>query len=116
MKKPDNGKDNFLDLVPVHDNEWDENGDGGVYLLVPRFRNKWMKKVAARLGKSEFVKVSLDANGTKAWKLMDGNRSVAEIARQVGPEADENMEQSYDRLADFISILARNKFVQLKNL
>ncbi len=108
------GQDNFLDLVPEKSCRWEPNGDGGVYLLVPRFRNRWFKKLALKLGKTEFVNVKLDALGSRVWNLVDGAGSVAQIGKSLGPEADENEEQMYQRLSEFLSMLARNKFVSLK--
>jgi hypothetical protein len=109
-------KDNFLDLIPVRNCKWETTGEGKTFLVVPRFKNRWMKKIALRLGKSEVVRVYFDDNGAKVWNLVDGSKSVEEIGKLMEKEKrkDETQQQVYDRLTEFLSILARNKFISLK--
>ena len=73
-----------------------------------------MKKIALRLRKSELVRVYFDDNGAKVWNLVDGSKSVVEIGKLMEKEKDETQQQVYDRLTEFLSILARNKFISLK--
>jgi predicted RNA-binding protein (virulence factor B family) len=115
MMKLEN-RGNFLDLIPDRNCQWDKTGDGRTYLLVPRFKNQWMKKIALRLGKSEFVKVYFDDNGDRVWGLIDGSKSVEEIGKLMEKEKgkDETPQQVYDRLTEFMSILARNNFIRFK--
>jgi len=107
-------KDNFLDLIPVRNCKWETTEEGKTFLVVPRFKNRWMKRIALRLGKSEGVKVYFDDNGAKVWNLVDGSKSVEEIGKLIEKEKDETLQQVYDRLTEFLSILARNKFIRLK--
>jgi hypothetical protein len=107
-------KDNFLDLIPVRNCQWETTEEGKTFLVVPRFKNRLMKRIAQRLGKSEVVRVYFDANGVKVWNLIDGSRSVEQIGKSLEKEENETREQAYHRLTDFISILARNKFISLK--
>lgn len=128
-KTVDKKKGNFLDLIPEHSCRWEasenENeGTGGVDLLVPRFKNKWMKKFAMKLGKSELVKVHLDDMGAKVWNLMDGVNNVSQIGNLLaaGEEKTEEqtdeefMDQVFGRLTQYLTILERNKFITFKNL
>lgn len=107
-------KGNFLELVPERNCRWDKTGDGGIYLLVPRFKNRLMKRIALRLGKSELVKINLDDKGAGVWTLIDGTRSVQQIGDLVEKQEDESRQQVYERLSEFLSILARNRFIRLK--
>ncbi len=112
-------KGNFLDLVPDRNCQWDKTGDGRVYLLVPRFKNKWMKKIGLKLGKSETVKIHFDHRGTAVWELIDGIHTVEQIGKRMEKEktngTDETMDQVYGRLTEFLTILARNRFIRFKN-
>jgi hypothetical protein len=108
-------KDNFLDLIPVRNCKWETTEDGKTCFVVPRFRNRWMKRIALRMGKSEFVRVFLDDRGAEVWQLIDGVKSVETIGKHLEKESDETDEQVYDRLTDYLSILARNKFILLQN-
>jgi len=135
MTTVDKKKGNFLDLVPERSCRWEpveKEGTGGVDLLVPRFKNKWMKKFAQKLGKSELVKVHLDDMGVKVWNLMDGANTVGQIGDLIvseedntvdnangntnGNTNDEPMNPNYSRLTQYLTILERNKFITFKNL
>jgi hypothetical protein len=107
-------KDNFLDLIPVRNCKWETTEEGKTFLVVPRFKNPLMKRIALRFGKSELVRVYFDENGAKVWNLVDGCKSVVEIGKLMEREKDETQQQVYDRLTEFLSILARNKFISLK--
>lgn len=113
-------KGNFLDLVPERNCQWDKTGDGRVYLLVPRFKNRWMKKIALKLGKSETVKIHFDDRGTAAWELIDGSHTVEQIGQLIweknpNDDKEETMDRVYARLTEFLTILSRNRFIQFKN-
>ncbi len=112
--KDTNKQDNFLDLIPVRNCKWETTEDGNTCFVVPRFRNRLLKRIALKHGKSEFVRVNLDEKGAGVWHLIDGTNNVEQIGRLLEKEADETEEQMYDRLTEFISILARNKFIDLK--
>lgn len=107
-------QDNFLDLIPVRNCKWETTGDGKTCFVVPRFRNRLLKWIALKLGKSEFVRVNLDERGAGVWHLIDDTRNVEQIGKRLEKDADETDQQMYDRLTEFISILARNKFITLK--
>lgn len=108
-------QDNFLDLIPEKNCRWEQAEKGNVNLLVPRFKNRWMKKIALRLGKSELVKINFDEIGSRTWLLIDGNRKVEEIGKHLEEELKEKVQPVYQRLSEFLSILARNKFIYFKN-
>jgi ribosomal protein L14E/L6E/L27E len=112
--KETNGQDNFLDLVPVRNCKWETTEDGRTCFVVPRFRNRLLKWIASKHGKSEFVRVYLDDKGAAVWHLIDGTKSIEAIGKQLERENDETEERMFDRLSDYLSILARNKFIELK--
>jgi hypothetical protein len=116
-KKNIDKKGNFLDLVPEKTCQWEKTGDNKINLMVPRFKNRWLKKIAARLGKTEIVRIAMDDNGSLVWQLIDGSNTVDEIGRSMAnlKTDDESIEQVYQRLMEFITILSRNRFIRFKN-
>lgn len=114
-KKIETEQKNLLDMVPKRTSKWGTDDNGLVYLLVPRFRNKFMKWIANRLGKSEFVKVFFDEKGSPVWKLTDGSLSIMEIGEKIIKDPDETDQQMYERLAEFFIILRKNGFIELKD-
>ena len=112
MKKKD---DNFLDLIPEKNCRWEQAESGKIFLLVPRFKNQWLKKIARKLGKSELVKVHFDEIGSNTWRLIDGASTVEQIGQQLEKEMQDKVQPVYQRLSEFLSILSRNKFIYFKN-
>lgn len=107
--------DNFLDLVPFRNCKWETTEDGKTCFVVPRFRNRLLKWISLKHGKSEFVRVFLDDKGAAVWHLIDDTKNVEQIGKDLEKETDETVDQMYDRLSEYLSILARNKFINLKS-
>lgn len=105
---------NFLDLIPERNCQWEKTGDDRIDLLVPRFKNPLMKKIALKMGRSEYITLHLDALGTKVWDRIDGSRTVEQIGKLMKKE-NEEFQQLYERLTQFLSSLSRHHFILFKN-
>ncbi|UCH94334.1 MAG: PqqD family protein [Candidatus Aminicenantes bacterium] len=108
-------KVNFLDLIPEKNCQWEKTEDGRTSLVVPRFKNPFMKKIALKLGRSEFIKIHLDSLGSKVWDLIDGSTTVERIGKLLEEEKQEATHQLYERLTKFLSILSQHKFIRLRS-
>jgi len=106
--------DNLLDMIPEIQCKWVIDNNETVSLVVPRFKNRFMKKIAVKLGKSEEVKIHLDEKGSNTWRLIDGFKTVEAIGKKLEQEEDESVEQFYQRLCEFLMILAKNRFIRFK--
>ena len=106
--------ENALDLIPLRCCEWKKNDDGHVTLLMPRFKQAWMRRFAARLGRSENLSIHLDDTGSRVWELVDGRRRIEEIGQAVPAKEGESDQQKYERLTTFMMILERNKFIRFQ--
>jgi hypothetical protein len=118
MKKIDkNG--NFLELVPEKRCKWEKSVEGKVRLLVPRFKNRWMRAFALKMGRSEFFTVSLDEIGSRVWEAIDGTLTVGQIGEIMEKEGeaakDGPMVQVYERLTQYMSMLLRHRFIEFKD-
>jgi hypothetical protein len=108
------GAENYLERVPVRA-EWlnwaDENGV--VTLLI---ENKGvMNRIFQRLLKKPKTSyIHLDETGSAVWRLIDGQRTVNEIGALLEDSSDEKGQSTYQRLAEFIGILERNRFISTK--
>ena len=102
-------KANTLDLHPLRRAESEEK-DGIVTILMPRFKNKTMNSVFGKR-RGPLIRITLDATGSEAWNLMDGKRSVSEMAAAMKNNADGNMEQAEERLIKFLFQLYQNNFI-----
>ena len=74
-----------------------------------------MKKIALKLGKSEYITIHLDTLGSKVWDRVDGSHTVEQIGQLMERENDEFTHQVYERLTQFLTALSRHKFIQFKN-
>lgn len=82
--KKQNIEINYLDLIPVRSEElhWHKDIKGRVILDVEN--TGWFNKIAQTVfNKPQYTKVHLDAQGTFIWPLIDGKRTVTDIAALV---------------------------------
>jgi hypothetical protein len=110
---------NLLDLVPERIGDFETSEDGFVTLLMPRFRNRFMRRlVEPRLApERRRFKLKLDDIGTEVWLLIDGKRSVRDIAQSLRERFGERIEnQCYERLGTFFQQLERGRFISYANL
>ena len=88
--KKQNIEINYLDLIPVRSEElhWHKDIKGRVILDVEN--TGWFNKIAQTVfNKPQYTKVHLDAQGTFIWPLIDGKRTVTDIAALVKEEFGE---------------------------
>lgn len=109
MKKKN--ETNYLDKIPVHpDIPWktDENG-----IVTLEIENKGaMNRVAQKLFKKPKISyIHLDKTGSFVWSLIDGKRSIADLAKDVDAHFGEEAHPLYERLVQFFRVLDSYKFI-----
>ena len=89
----------------------DENG-----IVTLHGENKGIVKRITQLmlRKPKVSHIHLDENGSFAWLLIDGKRSILDIGEPVKEHFGEAAEPLYPRLVQFFKILEANKFIELK--
>ena len=107
---------NLLDLVPRRIVEHEIDEARIVTVLMPRFRNRVMKRLFEPRHKSPFIKIKLDEIGSELWLLCDGTRNVGEIAALMREKFTERIEPLNDRLAIFFRQLEQARFISYANL
>ena len=103
----------WSDVVPRRTIGWEDGPDGGAVLLVPRFRRGPLARWLQPRLKRPYIRVKLDEIGSFAWRKMDGSTSFASIVEAMKKEFQDRVNPAEDRLSKFLTILYRNKFVQL---
>ncbi len=118
MKKNEK-ENNFLEFIPNKKCEWERVEEGKIQLSIPRFKVQWLKRWAMRMGRSEYIKVTLDELGAKVWESIDGIRTVGQIAELLDAENkaanNEPMIQPYERVSFFLTNLLRHRLIEVKN-
>ena len=107
---------NYLDLIPVRAEElqWFTARRDRIVLKVENtgLFNKIAQKV---FNKPQFTKVHLDQQGTFIWPLIDGERTVADIAALVKDEFGEAAEPLYPRIVKYFQIVESYHFIKFAN-
>ena len=110
-----NDKYNFALYVPeITHKDW-EIKDGKVLL---NFEVKHiLTKFAGFLANKEPVKDMLfDEMCSKAWLLIDGERSIFEIARIQSKSTDDEFKEDLRRLVEFIKFVSKKGWVRYKKV
>ena len=111
--KKQNIEINYLDLIPVRSEElhWHKDIKGRVILDVEN--TGWFNKIAQTVfNKPQYTKVHLDAQGTFIWPLIDGKRTVTDIAALVKEEFGEAAEPLYPRIIKYFQIVESYHFIK----
>ena len=116
-KRKKEGSDiNYLDLIPRRNEalKWHRDLKDRVILEVENMGV--MNTIAQRVfNKPRFTKVHLDAQGTFIWPLIDGEKTVADIAALVKEEFGEKAEPLYPRIVKYFQIVESYNFIEFIN-
>lgn len=105
---------NLLDAIPKHveDLRWEMKEGDGVILyqentgVMNRLAQKYLKK-------PKISQIHLDEMGSYIWPLIDGKRTIFEIANLVKLQFGEKAEPLYNRMVSYMKILKDNGFITL---
>ncbi|MDR0505950.1 MAG: PqqD family protein [Dysgonamonadaceae bacterium] len=112
MKKE---KINFFDLVPVVSEYITTEKEGELSIIAfPRFRSRFMQKYFVLKNKSSVIRIHLEEHGTAVWDLIDGKRTVKEIAELLKEHFSSKDNYEYS-VALFLQQLQRQGFINCKN-
>jgi hypothetical protein len=104
---------NLFDVIPVISQHITTENEGELSVIAfPRFRSKFMQKYFVLKNKSAVIRIRLEEHGTAVWKLIDGKRTVKDIADTLSEHfmREENYEY---RIAAYISRLQKQGFVNM---
>lgn len=106
---------NYLEMIPVRNPEinWTTDDDGIITLEI---ENKGAANRIAQklLKKPKITYIHLDENGSFVWPLIDGKRTVMDIAQLVDAQFGEAAKPLYERLVKFFQILESYHFAQMQ--
>ncbi len=104
-------KINLLDVVPFRSTHITTDWDGDcIVISFPRFKYEWMKKFMTPKGLSSDIKVKLEGHGTAVWQLIDGERTVGDIIKELAEHFKE--EANYEsRVTTYIAQLQKDGFI-----
>lgn len=112
-KKSESG--NFLDKIPLRKEgiSWNTDENGVITLEI---QNKgFFNTLAQKLFKKPKISyIHLDEMGSFVWPLIDGEKDITEIGKEVDEHFGEKAHPLYERLAKYFSILESYGFITLR--
>ena len=105
-------KKNILDFVPVKNEkfEWLTTENGLVQIIIQR--NGILDRIIRIFKKTPLTfRTDLDEYGTFVWLHIDGKRDIYEIGKLMSTNFDEDTEQTYIRIGQFMNLLKNNNFI-----
>lgn len=116
-KKNRESQINYLDLIPqqAESLRWHKDIKNRVILEVENtgLFNTIAQKV---FSKPRFTKVHLDEQGSFIWPLIDGERSISDLASYVKEQFGESAEPLYPRIVKYFQIMESYHFVKFLNM
>lgn len=107
---------NYLDLIPRRNEALRWHRDLKERVILEIENTGIMNTIAQKFfGKPRFTKVHLDAQGTFIWPLIDGEKTVADIAALVKEEFGEKAEPLYPRIVKYFQIVESYNFIEFIN-
>lgn len=108
---------NYLDLIPEKNSSLKWHTDLKERVILEVENTGIMNKIAQSLfNKPRFTKVHLDANGSFIWPLIDGKRTVADIALLVKEQFGDAAEPLYPRIIKYFQIVESYHFIRFVNM
>jgi len=117
LKEASTAKDkyNFALYIPVIRHQQWENEAGRVKLYCTSV-NPVRKFAGWLVKKSPVTIIDLDEMGSRAWLLMDGEKSIYEISKEINKDGKDTPEEALRRLVTFIRYLAKKGWITFKGI
>ena len=106
---------NYLDLIPERAEEisWEEK-EGSIILRVEN--TGIFNRIAQKLFKRpRYTSVHMDRYGSFLWPLIDGEKTVMELAKLQKEAFGDEVEPLYPRIVKYFQIVESYHFVRFKN-
>jgi len=111
MAKKNVKTNNYLDYVPTHANLKFEMNESGQVTLFVENKGFFHKMAQLLLKKPKISQVHLEEMGSFIWPLIDGKRSIYDIAVLVKEQYGEKAEPLYNRLVQYMKNLEAYGFI-----
>lgn len=115
-KKKNESPLNYLELTPFPLYKHEENGEGLINVLVPKFTDRIFGRILQPRLKNPYIRANLDEFGSVTWGLMDGQNKVLIIADKLVEKFGDKIQPVHTRLTSFLTHLYRNGFITFNEL
>lgn len=116
-KKNKQSQINYLDLIPEKTPSIRWHRDLKERVILEIENTGAFNKIAQKIfNKPRYTKVHLDGLGSFIWPLIDGKRTITELAALVKEEYGEKAEPLYPRIIKYFQIVESYHFVWFINM
>ncbi len=115
-RKKKKSQTNYLDLIPVRAEalDWSQDENGIVNLKIEN--TGIFNRIAQKLFKRpRFTTVHMEKYGSYLWPLIDGERTVMDLAQMQKEHFGEEVEPLYPRVVKYMQIMESYHFISFKN-
>jgi hypothetical protein len=114
MKK-NKQRENYLDYIPIYSEKlkWETDEAGNVTIFQEN-KGVFHKACQVLFKKPKVSQIHLDEMGNFIWPLIDGKRTVGDIALLVKAEFGDKAEPLYNRLVAYMRNLEMYHFVVMR--
>ncbi len=106
---------NFLEAIPVRVSDFEENDEGKISVIIPKFKNEKLNAFMVGRRSRHFL-IHFDLMGSKTWKLIDGKRNVEQICETLKTEAGDDTDEIIERTTKFMSMLYEERYITFREL
>lgn len=107
---------NYLDLIPERASELSWSRDENDIVVLEVENTGVFNRIAQKLfHRPKYTKVHMDKYGSFLWPLMDGEKSVTELAQLEKEAFGEEVEPLYPRIVKYMQIMESYHFIKLNN-
>ncbi|MDO4276719.1 MAG: PqqD family protein [Eubacteriales bacterium] len=108
---------NYLDLIPEKPESLRWHKDFKERVILEVENTGWCNRLVQKVfNKPRYTKVHLDGQGSFIWPLIDGKRTVTELAALVKEQFGDAAEPLYPRIVKYFQILESYHFVKFINM
>lgn len=108
---------NYLDLIPEREPSLRWHRDLKERVILEVENTGIMNSIAQKVfNRPRYTKVHLDEQGTFIWPLIDGQRTIADIAALVKEHFGEAAEPLYPRIVKYFQIVESYHFIKFVNM
>lgn len=107
---------NYLDLIPERAAglSW-ETGENGIVVLQVENTGVFNRIAQKLFKRPKYTSVHMDKYGSFLWPLIDGEKTVMELAKLQREAFGEEVEPLYPRIVKYFQIVESYHFIRFRN-
>ncbi len=106
--------ENYLERIPMRNEKYNWTEKDGIVTLEIENKGIFNKVCQLILRKPKISYVHLDETGSFIWPLLDGEKSITDLGKDVDAHFGEKAHPLYERLAKYFQILESYGFITWK--